>query len=141
MEALAKLAVRQKLSDKAGKLAEEAQKRGRLTSSDVDKFFGTSRGWALHLMEKVGSQPGFRFVKGESASKRPSVLVYDPSLIVQDQYKAIDKLIAEKPTVIFYEIMDALGVDSTEVRLLLNDYVEVRSNCKVVDNNKLVRKS
>jgi hypothetical protein len=137
LEALVKMGLRQRLSDKKEKLAQEIQRRGRMTSGEVEQFFNTSRNWALKMMRDVGKQPGFRIFPGDIAKKIPSTLIYDRALIVQDQNKAIDLLLAERSRISFADVQDELGVDFSRVKQIINEYVTVNPNCRIVDGNKL----
>jgi len=140
IEAMIKILVRQKMSNKAEKLMNEVMIKGRLNTKQVMNYLGISRPHSLTLMEKLGKQIGFKFKNGDPRTRRSSIIVYDESQIIKDQHKRIDKILDIKGIVNFRELMNEFGMGVNDIRLIVGDYVNVHKECEIEDENKLARK-
>lgn len=140
LEALIRVLVRQKLSNKAEKLMDEVQRRGRLTTSHVISFLNVSRPHAITLMRKVGEFPGFKCRIGDKTKQYQSVVIYDKSTVIQDQINIIKKLFVKNDIVTLSQIMEALGMDLENAKQIATHFVSTITEYELQEN-KIVKKS
>ena len=141
LEGMIKILVRQKMSNKQEKLMDEVMKKGRFDVKQTMNFLGISRPHALTLMEKLGKQFGFRFRKGDQNTRMPSIILYDKSLILQDQKQRIEQLLNTKKIVSFFDIMNEFGVEISEVKQIVKIFLDGNDDYEIKEGNKLVRKN
>ncbi len=139
IETIIRTLVRQKMSNKSERLMDEVTKKGRLNVKQVESLFNISRPWAINLMGKLGKEYGFHFTKGDINKRLPSIITFNESLLIKDQHNKIQELLNTKGTVRFYDLMQEFGKDITEIKNIVNEFVKDRTDCKIVEGNKLVK--
>ncbi|MBI2546460.1 hypothetical protein HYV81_04735 [Candidatus Woesearchaeota archaeon] len=136
-DAMIGVLIRQKMSNKQEKLADEVSKLGRMYTKQVRNFLGCSRPHALNLMEKLGTQAGFRYVKGDQKTKRAGVIIYSASFAIQDQHTKLKRLLTEKESVTYHDIMAAFDVPIHGAKDIAAIFVESVQGFKI-DGNRIV---
>jgi hypothetical protein len=89
-------------------------------------------------MERLGNQPRFTFRRGNKEQKLPSVILFDHSKLLIDQYDKITALLNAKGAATYHDIMEALGIDLTSTKSLAREYSLSRQYVSIVDDNKLI---
>ena len=138
---LIQIILRKKLGKSATSLQDEVVRRGRMDVNDVKDFTNFSKEWSLTLMRKLSKLPGFRFRVGDSGKRLPSVIVYQASLLVQDQYRKLTGMLQNKEKVSIMDIMEEFAMDLKKAKNLALGFVEENKEYVLHEDNKIVRKA
>ena len=92
-------------SDKLKILEEETKLKKRLAVGQAQSLLGgISRPWALDLMKRVGKELHYRFIPGDKALKRPSILTYNETEATKETYENIKNFVLERGFVTLADI-------------------------------------
>ncbi len=141
VENLIQFVVKQKVTNKEEALMRAVQERGRLDTKAVMVVIQASRVHSLNLMERIPRKyPGFRYSPGSSKTKKSSVIIFNESLLLQDQHNKIKKLLAEREIITLSNLMTEFSMQLDDVRAMVNDFLTLNPKYELVGNNKIALK-
>jgi len=114
--------MRAKLSDKKEKLQDQVMHTGRIDTKTVMRLLTVTRPHALNLMRFVGDLPGYIYRPGDPHRKTSSILIYDKSQVLKQQFQLLSEVGAGKESITYFEIMQSLGVPVDEAQLLAREF-------------------
>lgn len=133
--------IRKQRPGKAAELPSLIERLGQMKTNDVKNHFGISDTGARKLLEKVGQQPGFRLIRGDSKNHTQTKVIYDKSKIILDHNKKIAQMFKDRKLkdVTMHDIISDFGCKLSEAKDIARTFLETNSQVEFADGDSKLR--